>query len=753
MEIISALGKIFCKFIGFVKGEFGIMIDMGFGIVELELGTLLLFLSLIAILLDGFFILLGRYFDEWEILSETSAVAGSALLTASFFYFCYSFLTADYDFVAVSTYISNDDTDIFLRLSAIWSGEVGSYFLWAFFLILFYVPFRFYFRDIAHEPVIWRAFVLASFQVAFLIALTLISEPFQLNDDPKSDGFGLNPLLRNIWNFLHPPPIFLGYAACMVPTAIAMARISLLKDGEILDFEGKRRLDKFFDLNVSLAWLILTVGIIIGGYWAYITLGWGGFWAWDPVETASLIPWLFLTLYYHGTSFHRNSKYLANYIISMTYTTALLATFATRSDLVTSVHTYPQGENIVVMFLHFEWDAVFDKLLNDFQPKDSILFLLVILLLTFILPHIWGILNRELFRIDLSLQKDDFQVSKSKTTALKISYIAFLGGTYLILLGLIAPILYDFVGNLYSPIFDEYGPNIVVGIDYYNIVGFIFGGIVLLAGFFCKFYPETSFKAKLSLLAGGIGAGVVFYAGGQGTLDQIPEQIPIQEIRYWGRGLLEFMGTFWTTSDKANLVIPLIFLGLGGTFVTVVRVMLKEEKNFFRKSSQAILHFSLLLILLGALLSSNKPISQELVVEENFEYSIEGTSLKILVLDLRETYHETGRFEIEFDVTFQVRSASNTKVGVTRLAIDRIYGSHHAVTILSDLFADIYVVTTGIFQDPVTGRFAAAQLQVKVIPFINFLWVGCFFLILAVLPLPMLRAAEFKSFIKKTKAK
>ncbi|MHA2232587.1 MAG: hypothetical protein ACXAB4_08840, partial [Candidatus Hodarchaeales archaeon] len=139
--------------------------------------------------------------------------------------------------------------------------------------------------------------------------------------------------------------------------------------------------------------------------------------------------------------------------------------------------------------------------------------------------------------------------------------------------------------------------------------------------------------------------------------------------------------------------------------------------------------------------------------EENFEYSIEGTSVKLLVLDLRDTFHETGRFEVEFDVTFQVRSGSSTKIGVTRLAIDRVYGSHHTVTILSDLFADIYVVTTGIFQDPVSGRFAAAQLQVKVIPFVNFLWVGCFFLILAVLPLSMLKAAEFRSFIKKTKEK
>lgn len=732
------------------------MIDMGFGIVELELGTLLLILSLMAILLDGFFILLGRFIDDWELFSEVSLVAGCGLLVASFLYFCNAMITADYSFIDVKLYVSND-SDLLLRLSAIWSGEAGSYFLWAFFLVTFYVIFRFYLREFAHETIIWRSFVLASFQVAFLIALTLLSDPFQLDEDPVSDGWGLNPLLRNIWNLLHPPPIFLGYAACMVPMAIAMARLSVLENGEIPDFEGKKRLDKFFSLNVSLAWLILSIGIIIGGYWAYVTLGWGGFWAWDPVETASLIPWLFLTIYFHGTPFHRKSKFLANYIISMTYISALMATLITRSELISSVHAFPQEENILRMFLHLEFGDVFENL-QDFQSQDNILFLFVIVIATFLLPHIWGIKSRELFRVDLSLQQEDFQASRATVTALKISYLAFLAGTYVITLGLLAPIFYDFIeyntgvfSSLKEVLIDIgflasdsalFDPTINVGIDFYNLISFVFGGIVLLAGFFCRFYPSMSFKARLSLLIGGLGAGLLFYAGGSGMLDSLLGEDNL---------FLELLSSFWTRSDKANLLIPLIFLGVAGTLVTVIRVMIKEEKNFFRKSSQAMLHFSLLIIILGALLSSNKMVTEELLVQEGPEYTIEGTSVKLRIIDFKRTFPESGPYDVQFDTTFSVEYGSNTEVGVTRLANDKVYGLFQAVTIISNIFADIYIVTTGVLENQMTGEFEAAQLQVSVIPYINILWGGCVILILAVLPLTILRGAELRAIIKEKK--
>ncbi|MFX1476315.1 MAG: cytochrome c biogenesis protein CcsA, partial [Promethearchaeota archaeon] len=340
------------------------MIDIGFGIIELELGTLLLLVSLAALLIDALLVLFGKHIDNWEQLSEISLMTGSTTLIISFGYFSYSVLSGDYSLIYVRNFVSND-MDFLMRLSALWSGQAGSYFFWAFLVLISYLLFRHFFRYQAHDLVIWRTFILSAVQVAAIIALTLFNNPFEINYVPTTNGFGLNPLLMNFWNIIHPPIIFTGYALCMIPMAVAIAKISALEDRKVPEFVSKQKLDDYIEFIISLAWLVLSSGIIIGAYWAYITLGWGGFWAWDPVETASLIPWFFLTLYYHGRLFHRKSEYLANYIISMTYIGALFATYLTRSGVVSSVHAFQPGGNL-------------EKLLSVIIPEDSVIMKIIL---------------------------------------------------------------------------------------------------------------------------------------------------------------------------------------------------------------------------------------------------------------------------------------------------------------------------------------------------------------------------------------
>ncbi len=729
------------------------MIYIGFGT---DLGTLILFVALIAFLLDAFLLLAGKYIEKWEIYSEMSLSTGMIAIIISFLYFGYSILTLDYNFFHVSEYASNN-MDFLLRLSVIWSSQAGSYFFWAFLIAILYLIFRLLFRAYAHEPIFWRSFVLAGLQIALLVFLTLLSEPFRINASPPSDGLGLNPLLMNIWNVIHPPIIFISYAFCFIPMVIAISRISILEDGKVPDFEGKEKLDQLFEFAVSLAWLALSSGIIVGGYWAYITLGWGGFWAWDPVETGSLIPWLFITLYFHGKPFFRKREYLGNYLVSMSYIGALLVTYITRSGVISSVHAFVPGGALEQFLTQFIPENSFlMSIILRFAPEERILLLFIAILTTFLLPLFHGIRNKEIFKIPLSLNRKDLQESRSQRTALKISFIAFLVGTYWMIFGLIFPVIYDVIGYIITlnpkgfgqgiiiPVFDILiPPNFPTEQGFYNNSLTIFGGVMLLAQFFCTFYPRLNVKQKFGMLGGGVIAGILFAGSGifyrNGSLTSIlgPEN-PISSI----------FSNFWTTSDKANLVLPLIFLGIIGLIAEFINVAMKENKNLIRKTSQIMLHLSFLVILIGALMSANMTITKEIEVTLG-DTKIPNTSLTISITKLEKKFPESGLHSIEYNTQFLL--SSETRVigfGISRLYFDRSFRQGHEVTIISDLFSDIYIVTAFVYENSF-GGFEAARLQIKIIPYINILWIGCLILHFAIIPLTIGRFILLKEALSR----
>ncbi len=706
------------------------MINIGFGIIDLDLGMLLLIIGLVAFLADVFLLLFGDNFDKWELYSEVSLTVGCVALLVSFLYFCNSIISADYSFVYVTDFVNND-MDIFMRISAIWSGQSGSYFFWVILAVIIYLAFRSLFRDYGHEPIFWRAFAIMAIQITILSVLTILSDPFRLETRPVVDGTGLNPLLMNIWNLIHPPIIFIGYALCLVPFVIAIAKLTVLEDGKVPEFDGKHILDNFNEFIVSLAWLVLSSGIIIGGYWAYVTLGWGGFWAWDPVETASLIPWLFLTLNYHGKSFHRKSAYLENYILSMPYISTLFATYITRSGIISSVHSFQPGNNLEKFLeIIIPPNNFIMSIILRFIPDEKILILFIVIVISFLIINIIGVKTGEIKRLPISITKKDFKKSKHRTTALKISYIMFFIGTYVIILGLIAPVFYDIIGYLVSFSPNGFGSSIAVQQIFYNTVITIFGGCMLLTQFFCTFYPRITVKKKFILMGSGLIAGILFALSGMlyfnGFLtDLLGSRNPV----------INFLSNFWTTSDKANLVIPLLFLGIIGLIIEFINIALKEEKHFIRKTSQSMLHLSFLLILLGALLSANKTVTVELTVEQG-EFSIPGTSMTITVLDFDKRTPESGIHSVQYDTEFVLSEGSRIiGFGISRLAFDKVGRVDNEVTIISQMFSDIYIITAAVYESSTSGSFVASRLQIKIIPFINILWAGCFLLHFAIIPL------------------
>ena len=216
-------------------------------------------------------------------------------------------------------------------LSAFWAGQEGSFLFWA--LMISVVGLLYVRRAGTLEA--WSMFVLNLVQAAFLLLL-IKAGPFSLREAVPRDGAGLNPLLQNPWMVIHPPVLFLGYAATAVPFAIAMAALI------------KRSFSHW--VAMALPWVLFAsvtmgAGIIIGGYWAYKVLGWGGYWGWDPVENSSLIAWLSVLALFHGllVTRYKGGLQKSNFALAViSFVLVLYATFLTRSGVLAdfSVHSF-----------------------------------------------------------------------------------------------------------------------------------------------------------------------------------------------------------------------------------------------------------------------------------------------------------------------------------------------------------------------------------------------------------------------------
>jgi len=217
------------------------------------------------------------------------------------------------------------------QFAAFWAGQKGSFMIWLFWGTLLGLLLR---RAAgANEPAIMGIYTLTLTGLLFILVR---ENPFIMLGKSPWDGQGLNPLLQDNWMVIHPPIMFIGYAASAIPFAFAMASL------------WRRRYDGWAERAFPWAlggFLVLGTAILLGGYWAYKTLGWGGFWGWDPVENASFIPWLFGTVLIHGLHMERTKgRYRrANYVFTvLTYISVLYGTFLTRSGVLAdfSVHSF-----------------------------------------------------------------------------------------------------------------------------------------------------------------------------------------------------------------------------------------------------------------------------------------------------------------------------------------------------------------------------------------------------------------------------
>lgn len=301
------------------------------------------------------------------------------------------FLARRFDLDYVYNYSSND-LEFFFTIAASWAGQPGSFMIW---LLWGSIASAL----LVHRTKHFEPYVLAIVMAiqAAIIGFVLVLNPFQPLIDPSTgaaltptDGRGLNPLLHNFWMIIHPPVLFVGYALTMIPFAFALAAL------------WRRDYDTWVQRALPwtlAAWAFLGLALLLGGYWAYETLGWGGYWGWDPVENSSLVPWLILTALIHGMLIQRTHGGLrkTNLVLGIaTYITVFYATFMTRSGVYAnfSVHSFvAEGifEGLVgfqifllavaVISLLMRWNDIPARPLSDkFFSRDSFFVLAIITL-------------------------------------------------------------------------------------------------------------------------------------------------------------------------------------------------------------------------------------------------------------------------------------------------------------------------------------------------------------------------------------
>jgi cytochrome c-type biogenesis protein CcmF len=272
-----------------------------------------------------------RHFVEsgrWAIY----ALAG--LLVLAFVILEAAYLRSDLRFALVAE-SSSSDTPTFYKATAMWATQAGSLLLWVFLLSLFAAAVLHLTRRSLREIVPWATAVMGTIAAFFLFLMVVYESPFDTLAAPPAEGAGLNPLLRHPMMMFHPPLLYSGYVGFSIPFAFAIGALVTRRTGA----DWIRATRRF----ALVAWTFLAAGLLLGSLWGYSELGWGGYWGWDPVENAALLPWLTGTAFLHSIIVQEKRGMLRVWNVSLivaTFVLALTGTFLVRSGILDSIHAF-----------------------------------------------------------------------------------------------------------------------------------------------------------------------------------------------------------------------------------------------------------------------------------------------------------------------------------------------------------------------------------------------------------------------------
>jgi cytochrome c-type biogenesis protein CcmF len=623
-----------------------------------DVGYYTLLLALITALYSAitFFIGVKRNKPVFTQSARNALIATSGLITLAIIILLYAILTHNFQIEYVANYTSRDMSFPYL-ISALWAGADGSLLFWAWLLSICAVIAFGRRKDTPLQ--LYASAITMTCTAFFIILLSSVSNPFSTSGFTPADGIGLNPLLENPGMIIHPPLLLAGYVTCTIPFSYAIAALITNKLGYNW-ISGIRRW-------TIITWLFLGVGNIIGAWWAYVELGWGGYWGWDPVENAGLMPWLLLTAFLHSVMVQRKAGMMKKWNISLllfAFILVIFGTFLTRSGVLSSVHTYSET-GIGVFFVIF-------------------LGLLLISSVSLLLLR-----NRELS------SESDMKSLLSREGTFLLANILFVLATVVIFIGTIFPGLSEAIA----------GTKIEVGPSFFNQVnGPLFSVIILLISI-CTLTGWNTSKVS-SLLKKLLWPGVI------SAIAAI--LIFVFWFKDW-KSLLAFFFTFLVSFTILSTWFRNILSRQRATGENPLNSFLSLFRINKNRYGAYIVHLGMVLVAFGIIGSS-------LFDFEKMDILYMGDTLEIGSYTLQFnglTEHEEGYKDI---VQANLNVYRNEKF-LTEMTPEKIFHANYnqavsEVAIHSSLAGDLYIALGGWYED------GASLFNVSVNPLVIWIWIG-----------------------------
>ncbi|MGA1847148.1 heme lyase CcmF/NrfE family subunit [Deferribacter abyssi] len=601
------------------------------------------------------------------LLSGRGAAMSVAFLTSvASIIFIYFLMTGNFQVKYVYQYTSKD-LPIFYKFAAFWAGNAGSLLLWTLLLSIYTAVVSFSLRKVFNKYVAYAVIVLVMINIYFLGISTFVTNPFELLPVKPDDGSGLNPLLQNPGMVFHPLTLYLGYVGFTVPFAFAMSAL-ITKKVDDWWIKTTRRWTVW-------AWLFLSLGNLFGAQWAYVELGWGGYWAWDPVENSSFMPWLTATAFVHSIIIQERKNMLKvwnMFLIVATYLLTIFGTFLTRSGVYASIHSFSDS-SLGIIFLGY-----------------------IIVVGLFSVGLIFS-------RLKLLKEQRSFESYISKESSFLFNNLLLVGGAFAVFWGTNFPIISEAIR----------GVKVAVSVPWYNqVMSPILLGVILLVGIcpliawhkssFENFENNFLIPTMISLIFAALGYYFLFSKKLYATIGFTISFFALITT------LQEFIKGIRVRRRVVN----------EGYFISLWRLISKNRRRY----GGYIVHIGTILIAVGIIGSNAYVVEKEVRVKIGDKITVKDYILQFNGLDMVK--------EGDNSVVFAKLSVEKNGKRIGVVKPEKIFYESWdqpstEVAIYSTLLEDLYVVLEGWIEN---GRFV--DLKININPLIVWIWIGGYILII-----------------------
>ncbi|MDC3418150.1 heme lyase CcmF/NrfE family subunit [Aquibacillus salsiterrae] len=596
--------------------------------------------------------------------AKQSVLVLVALTTVASASLIYLLVTGNFDYEYVAQY-SSTDMPLFYKVTSFWGGNAGSLLLWLWILSIYTTLVTWSKHKDSEIYLPWVSTFLLGIALFFVLVLNTIELPFAPNPKDMNEGNGLNPLLQNPGMAVHPVTLYLGYIGFAVPFAYGMAAIMLKKvDATWLKVTRRWTL---------VSWLFLSMGILYGSQWAYVELGWGGYWTWDPVENASFLPWLTGTAFLHSAIIQERKGMMKKWnisLVALTFLFTIFGTFLTRSGLLWSVHAFANGP-IGAFFFGFIGVIIVGSLA--------------------LISSRWSLLKAE----------GGFESAVSRESSFLINNLLLVVSAFTVFLGTVYPVLSEAVT----------GTKVMVGAPYFNRVNVpIYLALILMMGIGPMLaWKRSSFKELRKNLI-------------------LPTMVAVIAFL-----LLAALGVDHWLAILSMSSALFVFLTIVLEFSKAVQARMKATKepairSFFmlfvknrRRYGGYVAHLGVVFVVIGLTGASVFSLDEQQGLNVGDSINVGDYALEYNGLGASNT--ETK--QITF-AEFTVEKNGKVIGAIRPEKVNYTNGSQTTteVSVINSISEDLYVVLNG-FEEK-TGR---AIIQVKVFPLINWVWFGGYLVI------------------------